>query len=186
MAQAPSFIATFSDDEFDEFVRRGAFGDLRLELRRGYLHRMSPQHVPHGFAKREIARALERAIATANWTWTVDTELSVRFGGGFTPMPDVVVWAGTADPLSHSRPVLGTEVALIVEVADTTLADDLGEKLEDCARSGLAEYWVADVVGRQVLVHPGPTATGYATRTPVALGGTASWRGVTVDLSALR
>ena len=36
----------------------------------------------------------------------------------------------------------------MIEVADSSLADDLGAKLEQYARAGIPRYWVVDVVGR--------------------------------------
>ena len=47
-------------------------------------------------------------------------------------------------------PVRLETVVLIAEVADTTLATDLGEKATLYARHGVPEYWVIDVEGRML------------------------------------
>jgi len=60
------------------------------------------------------------------------------------PTADIVVFSPAAIG-DESGPLPGNAARLIVEVAAASLADDLGEKLVDYARFGLAEYWVADV-----------------------------------------
>jgi Uma2 family endonuclease len=58
----------------------------------------------------------------------------------------------------------------VVEVADASLADDVGEKLEDYAAAGVAEYWVADVKGKILLRHAGPSVNGFAQRLTAHFG----------------
>jgi Uma2 family endonuclease len=139
-------IARFSDEEFERMIGSGAFGDIRVELRGGGLHRMSPQYLDHGRVKHEIARQLERGIQDASLQLEVLTEVSVRFGGGFMPLPDVSVLR----PTDETKAIPGSEIALIVEAADTTLADDLGAKLVNYASAGVPECWVADLQGKAV------------------------------------
>jgi Uma2 family endonuclease len=180
-------LATFTNEQFERLVRSGGFGDMRVELRRGLIVKMSPQHVPHGTVKRLLAKALETALTSAGLTWIVDQEISVRFGNGFEPLPDIIVWDPSAAPANLDGPIPASAVKLIIEVADSTLADDLGQKLEDYAAGGLAEYWVADVQGRLVLRHAGPQASGYAKREPARFGETfdALTHGLRVDTAAL-
>ena len=163
-------LATFTNAQFERLVRSGGLGDMRVELRRGMIVKMSPQYVPHGTVKRLLAKALEAALADAGLNWTVDQEISVRFGAGFEPLPDIIVWDSFSAPTNLDGPIPADVVKLIVEVADSSLGDDLGEKLEDYAAGGLAEYWVADVQGRLVMRHSGPKANAYATREPARFG----------------
>ena len=52
---------------------------------------------------------------------------------------------------------------LLVEVSDATLAKDRGKKAADYARAGIADYWIVNLVSRQLEVHrdPGPLPTGH-------------------------
>ncbi|HYD87615.1 MAG TPA: Uma2 family endonuclease [Vitreimonas sp.] len=186
---APSrSLATFTNEQFERLVRSGGFGDMRVELRRGLIVKTSPQYVPHGTVKRLLAKALETALASAGLAWIVDQEISVRFGSGFEPLPDIIVWNPAEAPANLDGPIPASAVKLIVEVADSTLADDLGEKLEDYAAGGLAEYWVADVQGRLVLRHSGPQANAYAKRDPAHFGDiiAALTQPLAVDTSTLK
>lgn len=49
----------------------------------------------------------------------------------------------------------------MIEVADLSLAYDLGEKAALYASQGIAEYWVVDTKATQIHVHTRPSAAGY-------------------------
>lgn len=182
-------LATFTNAQFERLVRSGGFGDMRVELRRGMIVKMSPQYYQHANVKAELTFALATAIKTASLNWKVLNEASVAFGNGFEPMPDIVVFDPATVPSDLDGPVPADAVKLIVEVSDSSLGDDLGEKLEDYAAGTLSEYWVADVQGRLVLRHAGPQAGGYAKREPARFGETIAaltHAALRIDTSALK
>ena len=55
------------------------------------------------------------------------------------------------------------ETLLVLEVADTTVMFDLGEKAQMYALHGVRDYWVVDLMGHRVVIHRDPTPTRYAT-----------------------
>jgi len=60
---------------------------------------------------------------------------------GSESQPDVLVVAGTRREYSDHP----TTAALVVEVADSSLAFDIGEKASLYAAAGIADYWVLDL-----------------------------------------
>jgi Uma2 family endonuclease len=54
------------------------------------------------------------------------------------------------------------DVALMVEVAGSSLRTDAGVKLPIYAKSGIQEYWIADLDREVLVVHRQPSATGYS------------------------
>lgn len=178
----------FTTKEFDRLVRSGGFGDLRVELLRGMIVKMNPVHVPHARVKRLLGKALEAGLHVNGLRWLVDSECSVDVFNGFQPVPDIVVWDPAAAPADIDGPIPVNAVRLIVEVADSSLAIDQGQKLTDYARGGIAEYWVADVKGGQVHRHAGPSATAYARHELARFGETfpsLAYPGLTFDTAAL-
>lgn len=158
-------------------IRSGAFAGMgRVELRRGRLHRMSPQYTEHMRAKLAVWRALDRLISEAGLGLEVGSEGTVLFAPGFQPMPDVFIWDGDAT----AGPIPGDQVRLVVEIADTTQRDDLGEKRLDYARAGLAEYWVADLAKKRFHRCHGAGPQGYAKEETVAFS--AALPAATLDL----
>jgi len=45
------------------------------------------------------------------------------------------------------------DIYLVVEVSDTTLAYDSGDKLRAYERGGIKEYWIVDLVSKAVRIH---------------------------------
>ena len=50
---------------------------------------------------------------------------------------------------------------MLIEIANTTLGYDLGEKKQAYAKAGILEYWVVDVENRQIYVFRRPQADNY-------------------------
>lgn len=72
--------------------------------------------------------------------------------------PDFVVM----DAPLEEREARPDEIALIVEVSDSSLRYDLGTKARAYAAWGAPDYWVVDVAGRRVVAHSQPGPDGYA------------------------
>ncbi len=76
------------------------------------------------------------------------------------PQPDLIVLNRPSDEFK-SAPPQPDDVALVVEIADTTLRFDLTVKAGLYARAGIAEYWVLDLNARRLIVHREPDPAGY-------------------------
>ena len=74
------------------------------------------------------------------------------------PEPDLVVVAGTRIDYRESHPA---RVALIVEVADSSLDFDRQPKGSLYARAGVEDYWIVNLIDRVVEMYrdPGPDAS---------------------------
>jgi Uma2 family endonuclease len=59
-------------------------------------------------------------------------------------------------------PITPAEIMLLIEVADTSLAFDLGRKARLCAAHGIREYWVVNADTLVTTVHRNPATNGYA------------------------
>jgi Uma2 family endonuclease len=134
-----------SDEEYALLIETGVTERLgRVELRGGELWRMSPQYMPHMRMKLAVWRALEAIFADGRFE--VGLEVTVAFPG-FMPDPDVTVFARD----DYRKSIPGEAVQLIIEIAFSTLEDDLGDKKSRYAAAGLREYWVVDMPHAQVL-----------------------------------
>ncbi len=143
----------------------GAFADAsRTELLDGDIYCMNSQFQRHSYVKSEIAFRFREAIAGSGLLVLV--EAAVAMPPHDLPEPDVTIMQGPIGTGSVSL----SAVRLLVEVSDTTLDIDLGRKAALYARNGVAEYWVADIEGRQIWVHREPAGNGYARRETAAMG----------------
>jgi Uma2 family endonuclease len=94
------------------------------------------------------------------------------------PEPDISVVRGVRADYRHRIPE-AADVALLVEVLDTTLGEDRGKKLSAYARAGIPVHWIVNLVDRQVEVYTGSVAGSYPSPTiyvsgqqiPITIGG---------------
>ena len=77
------------------------------------------------------------------------------------PEPDLAVLVQPCSAYETSNPQ-PSDVRLVVEISDTTLAFDKKIKARLYARAGIVDYWVVDVTGRRIVVHRDPQGGAYA------------------------
>jgi Uma2 family endonuclease len=75
------------------------------------------------------------------------------------PEPDLSVVAGDPRASSLSHPA---DPVLIVEVADTSLAFDREHKSGLYARAGVADYWIVNLVDRELEIYRDPVVAPLA------------------------
>ena len=138
----------------------------RSEFVDGEIYEMPPQYAPAGAAIGRISRAL---AATWRDPDLVFVEVTHVFPSGWQPLPDVAVY----DELPPRRPgpgVVWPIPRLIVEVADETLAEDLGDKARRYAAEGVEELWVGDIAGRRLHVFRDPADGDWRVRLRLGVG----------------
>jgi Uma2 family endonuclease len=148
-------------DLYDRMVETGVLGeDDALELLGGVLVRKMPKNPRHSTAATRCRRRLEGVLPAG---WHVRQEQPVRIPNFDEPEPDAAVVSGGDDAYASRHPGPG-EIALIVEVADSSLARDRTEKLLIYARAGIPVYWIINLTRKPGLVevYTRPTRTrGY-------------------------
>ena len=133
-------------EHYEMLDRAGAFLERRVELIEGVLIEMSPQRTPHSFTKNELTYRLRRALEEIESALLAQAEVTLPLGPHSAPDPDIVL---TSAPKGHDYIPL-TSVALVVEIAATSLRYDLGDKKNLYAAAGIPEYWVVNVAARKV------------------------------------
>jgi Uma2 family endonuclease len=184
MALETVALRRFTVEEFHRMADTGilARGE-RVELIRGIVRSMSPKNRAHVVAAtlvydllrdglRGRAAVYNEAPLTAEH---IDSE----------PEPDVMV-CSNPDRAAYGTPL--TRPLLVVEVAESSLEIDLGEKVTLYAEAGVPEYWVLNLAERVLVVFREPLGGSYRVRlsleekarlTPVA------WPDLAFDVSAL-
>jgi Uma2 family endonuclease len=120
---------------------------------------MSPKNWAHVIATKLILRALENALLGRASVYQEAPLLVASLDS--EPEPDVLV-CSNPDELAYrsSR----TQALLVVEVAEASVAFDLGEKAGLYAQAGVPEYWVLDLVDRVLVVFREPISGTYRLR----------------------
>jgi len=147
--------------------RIGAFEDYaKTELIGGEIFFMNAQHRRHASTKMKLYDALRDALGPLNSRLVALVEASIEIPDHSVPEPDIVL---TSEPEGEGLVPLAS-VALVAEIADTSLAQDLGRKAVLYAQAGIAEYWVVDINDRVIHQLWSPQGEDYAGRRVIAFG----------------
>lgn len=148
-------------------ARNGAFDGLaKTELIEGVIYAVNAQFSRHVRVQSRLYRLLADACDRLGGELEAWIEGSIAVREGMMPQPDIFISRGLPD--EGAIPV--DQVALVIEVADTSLNIDLDEKGGVYAAAGVAEYWVADANGRVIHRFSEPSGGSYRRRSSVAFG----------------
>jgi Uma2 family endonuclease len=142
-------IWRFSVDQYHAMIRAGILTeDDPVELLEGWLVTKMPKNPRHSVATRLIRQALEGLLPPG---WYVDTQEPLTTADS-EPEPDVVVVCGDRRQYLDHHPG-PQDVALVVEVADSTLQRDRSLKKRLYAAAGIPAYWIVNLLDSQFEVY---------------------------------
>jgi Uma2 family endonuclease len=116
----------------------------------GRIYQMAIPGPPHNVGVGLADYVFKAIFATGYW---VRIQMPLVLGQWTDPVPDIAVLTGSVRDYVATQP---TTAELVVEVADTSLAIDTGEKAELYAAAGIADYWVVDLNNRVLIIHRDP------------------------------
>jgi hypothetical protein len=144
-----------TSDLFFEMIEAGLFTpDRRVFLWGGRLCEKMAKTTAHAITSVMIYNTLSRRLPA---DWLLWPENPVALDARHAPLPDVTVVRGPVELYARERRhPRADDVGLIVEIAVSSLAKDLGERAEKFARALVSNYWVADVRNHRIIAHTGP------------------------------
>lgn len=145
-------------EEYHRMAEAGIFGaEERVELLEGNIIWKSPKGTAHRSAVGRTNYLLKNRLGNRAW---ISIQDPITLNERSEPEPDIAVVK--LDPLDyadhHPTP---PEVYLVIEVADSSLKLDCKTKAKAYSKAGIKDYWVLDVVSRQLHVFREPTQDGY-------------------------
>ena len=166
-------VATGRRFTVDEYLALGAAGILakeeRIELLDGEIICMAPIGNRHMNSVDWVARLMHPAIGDRAM---VRVQGSIQLDDASMPEPDIAVIRLRS--VNDIAPVLPSDVYLLVEVADSSLEFDLGEKLARYAAAGIPEVWVANLRAGELVVNTEPEGSAYTNVRVIPLDGRVS------------
>ena len=147
----------FTVDEYHLMATVGVLGpDERTELLDGTIVEMSPIGERHVVRHARIVEMLVRIVPER---FTVYGQGSFPIGRENEPQPDIAFGPRLA-PHRERRPAVH-ELHAVIELADSSLAIDLGTKMRLYARGRVPNYLVVDLERDVVVVHRSPHDLAY-------------------------
>ena len=161
----------FSIEQFYQLDELGFFEGRHVELIEGIICEMTIRPA-HALASELIHPVLFGVFGAG---WRIRMGLPLDTGRRSLLEPDVAVFAGGTRDLGLIHPA---SAILIIEISNTTLRKDRTVKAHLYAQAGISDYWILNLVDRQLEVHrnPGPDSArkgrfGYAEVTIVPESG---------------
>lgn len=151
----------------EEYYKMAEVGVFRpgehVELIGGRIVTMSPQNSPHATALTLAHEELRTLFGTG---YVVRMQLPLDLSPSSQPEPDLAVVHGRTRDYASAHP---TTALLVVEISESTLTFDRGEKASLYASAGIPEYWIVNLLDRRLEVYRDPVpmpsqAYGYGYR----------------------
>ena len=151
METYPARTRRWTRVEYERLIDIGVFRPGEpVELLGGELIVGEPQNSAHATAIGLVDDALRAALEPG---WLVRSRGPIELDDESEPEPDIAVTRGDRRSYSRRHP---SRPALVVEVAESSLALDREHKASLYARARLEDYWIVNLVDRVLEVYRRP------------------------------
>jgi Uma2 family endonuclease len=150
----PGPLWPLSVEQYHQMIDAGILTeDDPVELLDGVLVRKMPKYPLHAYVTEELREWFARALpagyfASSQEPVTLPTS---------EPEPDGTVIRGQRRAFAKRHPH-PADVALLSEVADSSLSRDRGSKKRIYARANIQQYWIINLIDHQIEVYRDPDA----------------------------
>lgn len=156
-----STTANLTLEQYEQLAEAGTFDGLhrqRIEFLHGEIRAMNPIGSFHSQVLSDLTDWSYDVVPRQEIAIRVQTTLRMPSQNS-APEPDLVWVRRRSYARRHPEPA---DVLLLIEVAESSLTEDRGEKLELYATAGIPEYWIVNLVDFTVEVHREPRGQLYA------------------------
>jgi Uma2 family endonuclease len=149
-------LMKLSVEQYHWMIEYGIFNeDSQIELLEGLLITKMPKNPPHRISTKLLLTLLEQMVPEG---WYVDSQEPITLENS-EPEPDIAIICGHTTDYRDRHPN-AKEIALIIEVSDSTLDRDRSIKQKIYAKSGIPIYWILNLSDRTLEVYTQPSKEG--------------------------
>lgn len=148
----------FSVTEYHQMIAAGILTEEhRVQLLDGVIVDMAPIGSRHATTVLLLDELLRRALP-AGWHVRAQQPMTLLSS---EPEPDLAVVRGSVRDFVAHHP-MAENIAIVIEVGDTSIDVDRDVKIPLYASAGIPEYWLVDLVANRVAVFRDPHSGRYA------------------------
>lgn len=160
----------FTVDDFYRMAEAGILHpDQRLDLIEGEIVERAPIGSRHAEVVDRLAALLIRGLKPPEARVRVQGPLMLDKSSEL--QPDIAILLPRSYAARHPGP---RDVALLIEVADSTLLSDQQVKVPLYARHGIPEVWIVNLTNESIEIYSDPSESGYTNKRIVARSESAS------------
>jgi Uma2 family endonuclease len=151
-------LAKWTIEQYHQMIESGVLDDQRVELLNGEIVEMPSEGVAHAHFNTKAANILRTAVGDR--AEIRDAKPITLIEQASEPAPDVAV-IQPLDAIYATHHPYPENIFLLVEYAYSSLAKDKELKRKLYAKANILEYWIVNLVDRQVIVHRDPVDGDY-------------------------
>jgi Uma2 family endonuclease len=155
--QAPPYpVCKLTVDGYHRMIQAGLLTeDDPVELLEGWIVPKMPHNPPHDGTVQRANKVINERLPPG---WEVRVQSAVTTGDS-EPEPDLAVVREDGQNYLTRHPG-SADIALLIEVANSSLARDRDDKGRLFARAGIGCYWIINLIDNQIEVYTDPTGPG--------------------------
>ena len=146
--------------ELSAIESAGLLQNQKLELIEGELILKVGKNRPHTVSTWHLLKYLVNVFSIEFVQQEAPIDVHPQDVPSSEPEPDLIVLNCPINSILAENPK-PSEIRLVCEVSDTSLAFDLRTKANLYSRAGIVEYWVLNVNNSRLIVHREPAAEGF-------------------------
>jgi Uma2 family endonuclease len=158
--------AKWSIQDYHQIIETGLLDERKVELIRGEIIEMSPEGAPHSSYCGEIGEYLRKILGDRA---KVREAHPITLPNNSEPEPDLAI-VKISSTLYRDRHPYPEDIFWLLEIANSTLAKDVGIKKDLYADGGIEEYWVLNLPESVLVVFRDLTTSGYQSTTSLTTG----------------
>ena len=143
--------------DYHHMIESGLLAGRQVELIDGQIINMAPELPIHRVTYRRGVKYLEALLANQA---VVFATAPVTLPSDGEPQPDICIAIPPESRYDQRHPE-PNDIYWLIEVSNSMLSYDLGDKAQMYARHEIQDYWVIDILGRQLWVHREPNNGKY-------------------------
>jgi Uma2 family endonuclease len=157
----PPALRLFTADEYEKMAEAGILDeDERVELIAGRILKMSPKGLGHAVANDRATRSL---LALLGARAIIRNQNPIRLDDASEPEPDLVLAKPHEKEYADHHPT-ASEILLVLEVADSSLAYDRNAKSVLYSKSGIPQFLILNLKAREIEDYRNPEPDGYRSK----------------------
>lgn len=159
-------LTRWTVSDYHRMISSGLLVERQVELVNGQIIDMAPELPIHRATYRRGVKYLESLLGDRAVIFSAAPIILPSDG---EPQPDISIVA-PPETRYDSRHPTPTDIYWLIEVANTSLTYDLGEKAQAYAKDSVQDYWVLDISGQQLWIHREPQNSRYQSIQTLATG----------------
>lgn len=145
-------VHRFTVEKYHQMIEAGVFSENdKVELIEGMILQTAVVGIPQAYSVDEVYQAISKLLPVG---WKAFMQRPITLADS-EPEPDVSVVRGSGADFKDRHPG-PSDIGLLIEVADSSLMFDRITKRRIYAAAGIPEYWIVNLIQRQIEVYREP------------------------------